>query len=60
MKMISKQRPQNNWPWWIFNEERSVERGNMAPVFSHGKIVYPQAEYEISRQTQQIKESIAL
>lgn len=58
--MISKRRPQNNWPWWIFNEERSVEHGNMAPVFPNGKIVYPQAEYEISCQTQQIKESIAL
>lgn len=60
MKMISKWRPQNYWPWWIFNEERSVEHGNMALVFSHGKTVYPQAEDEISRQAQQIKESIAL
>lgn len=58
--MISKQRPQNYWPWWIFNEERSVERGNMALVFSHGKTVSPQAEDEISCQAQQIKESIAL
>lgn len=39
MKMISKQGPRNNWPWWICNGERSALHGDMALVFSHHKIV---------------------
>lgn len=58
--MISKRSPQNYWPWWIFKEERNVEHGNMALMFSHSKTVYPQTEDEISHQAQQIRKSVAL